>query len=278
MLGWKPFSVVILLLSLSGCGAKFVYNNLDWLVLEYVDDYVTLTNDQESILEYRLQALAKWHRQTELPSYVEQIETLRNMPKSDLTADFILAQRKSIKQQIKAIIAQAAPDVYSLAIQATPEQEQEFLENFNEEQSKYLDKYLGLNDQETRELYAEKIGAGLDKWFGSITPKQQKIVNSWANEMEITTPEWRSYQTRILQTLERLFEKKSDTGYFQKTLMALLLEPESFYSEKLSQQIEKNMLISSEKIVLLLDVATDKQWAHYQGELKDLETLARDLM
>jgi len=278
MLGWKPFSIVILILSLSGCGAKFVYNNLDWLILEYVDDYVTLTNDQESILEFRLQALAKWHRQSELPSYVEQIETLRNMPKSELTADFILAQRVSIKQQIKAIVAQAAPDVYALAVQATPEQEQEFLENFNKEQSKHLDKYLGLNDQETRELYADRIGAGIDKWLGSVTPKQQEIVNSWANEMEITTPEWRSYQSRILQTLALLFEKKSDTGYFQKTLMALLLEPESFYSEKLSQQIEKNMIISSEKIVMLLDVATDKQWAHYQGELKDLETLARDLM
>ncbi|MBW3698298.1 DNA polymerase III subunit alpha [Vibrio sp. T187] len=274
----KRIFIVMLTLFLAGCGAKFMYNNMDWLVLEFVDDYVTLTNDQESIVESRLQSLVKWHRESELPIYIERIEALRNMKREEIDQSFILAQRKEIKQHIKKVVSEVAPDIYALASQATRKQEQEFIENFTENQSEYLEKYLGLSDAETRELYRDKIKSGLNKWLGSITPKQQVIVNEWSQSMEITTLGWRAYQSRILSTLNQLFEKKSDTHYFQQTLMALLLEPESFYSDELANQIETNMNLSSEFMVLILSTTTDKQWAHFQNELLELQQLAEGLI
>ena len=36
-------------LTFTGCGTKFVYNNLDWLLIEYLDDFVELTTEQEAL-------------------------------------------------------------------------------------------------------------------------------------------------------------------------------------------------------------------------------------
>ena len=38
---------ILLLVSVTGCSSKFAYNNLDWLVYWYVDDYIEFSDQQE---------------------------------------------------------------------------------------------------------------------------------------------------------------------------------------------------------------------------------------
>ena len=46
--------LLIGLLALTGCSSKFAYNNFDWLVYWYVDDYVELTNEQEDLFDVKI--------------------------------------------------------------------------------------------------------------------------------------------------------------------------------------------------------------------------------
>ena len=44
----KAFGFLLLCcLVLSACGIKLIYNRLDWVVPFYVDDYITLDEDQQ---------------------------------------------------------------------------------------------------------------------------------------------------------------------------------------------------------------------------------------
>ncbi|MGF1755812.1 DUF6279 family lipoprotein [Vibrio makurazakiensis] len=279
MMGLRKWLVTLVLGGvLMGCGTKFLYNNLDWVILEYIDDYVTLTRDQKTILESRLQVLTQWHRSSELPSYISQIQSIRSKRKSDLDQEFVLSQRQEITQHIKNIAAQIAPDVYAFALQATPKQEQEFIENFTSDQQEYLEKYSGLSDTETRQLYKERIESNVERWLGSVSTEQEVLIREWANGMEITTTDWGLYQEKVLSTLEQLFQNKANTSYFQHSFMTLFLEPESFYSSALAQKIQFNKQLSSNYIVQIISTSNEEQWQHYQEELKEIEDLLTDLL
>ncbi|MFV8386495.1 hypothetical protein ACNO5E_20550, partial [Vibrio parahaemolyticus] len=44
--------VFLLVILLAGCTKKFLlYSNIDWFVIEYLDDYVSLNDEQETLLE-----------------------------------------------------------------------------------------------------------------------------------------------------------------------------------------------------------------------------------
>ena len=57
--------ILISILVLAGCAKKFLYSNLDWVVIEYLDDYVSLDREQEALLEERILLLADWHKEEE---------------------------------------------------------------------------------------------------------------------------------------------------------------------------------------------------------------------
>ncbi len=64
--------IAALFLVLTACsGTTLVYNRLDTILPWYVDDYVDLDNPQQQLLDQTLQPFLRWHRQQELPRYVE---------------------------------------------------------------------------------------------------------------------------------------------------------------------------------------------------------------
>ena len=50
----------------TACSNKFFYNQLDWLIPWYVDDYVDLTLVQKENLDKQVEMLLQWHRGEEL--------------------------------------------------------------------------------------------------------------------------------------------------------------------------------------------------------------------
>lgn len=128
-----PSMKCILLISLCcllyGCSNSFVYNNLDWISEWVIDDYIDLNNQQESLLEDRLDAIHLWHRQQELPKYRSQLEQLSQQLKTPpLSYQEVLQQviqieshgqrlRTHISAEIAKIVPQlSAPQISALFI------------------------------------------------------------------------------------------------------------------------------------------------------------------
>ena len=61
---------------LGGCSTKFAYNNIDWLIYWYIDDYIELTPKQEQAFDEKLSGWLEWHKQQELPQYLSHIDEL----------------------------------------------------------------------------------------------------------------------------------------------------------------------------------------------------------
>ena len=255
-----------------GCGTKFAYNNISWFAVSYIEDFVSLSNSQESELEARLDSLQAWHKETQLPLYIEQLQVLQNMRRSELNSAFIVEQSEQIKSHIRTIVNKFSPDIYALSMQLNPKQDREFLSNFRKKQQEFYEERLSLNDDDSRERYRERIEERLERWLGSVSKEQKQIIATWSQEWINTNDNWREYQNNIYEDLTLLMEKKSDLHISQPIIMKLLLNNESYYPDGLEPQLNKNMQTSAKFLVNIAAVSSDKQWSYFMNELESLES------
>ncbi|RPF24216.1 DUF6279 family lipoprotein [Vibrio crassostreae] len=256
----------------AGCGTKFAYNNISWFAVSYIEDFVSLSNSQESELEARLDSLQAWHKETQLPLYISQLEAIQSITRPDMNSAFIVDQSEQIKNHIRAIVNEFAPDVYALSMQLSPKQDSEFLKNFREKQQHYYEERLSLNDEDSRERYRNRIEERLERWLGSVSKQQKQIIYIWSQEWINTNASWREYQNNTYQDLTILMEKKSDLHIAQPIIMKLLLNNESYYPDGLESQLNKNMQTSAKFLVDIASVSSDKQWSYFMNELESLES------
>jgi len=260
-----------------GCGTKFAYNNISWFAVSYIEDFVSLSNSQESELEARLDSLQAWHKQTQLPLYIEQLQVLQNINRSELSPAFVVEQSEQIKNHIRSIVNKFSPDIYALSMQLSPKQDREFLTNFRKKQQEFYKERFSLNDDDSRERYRERIEERLERWLGSVSKEQKQIIMTWSQEWINTNDNWREYQNNTYQELTLLMEKKSDLHIAQPIIMKLLLNNESYYPDDLESHLNKNMQTSAKFLVNIAAVSSDKQWSYFMNELESLESILMTL-
>ena len=264
--------VILVCFLFAGCGTKFAYNNISWFAVSYIEDFVSLSNSQESELEARLDSLQVWHKETQLPLYISQLEVIQSIARADMNSAFIVDQSEQIKNHIRAIVNKFAPDVYALSMQLSPKQDSEFLQNFREKQQDYYEGRLSLNDEDSRDRYRNRIEERLERWLGSVSKEQKQIIYTWSQEWVNTNDNWRQYQNNTYQDLTTLMEKKSDLHIAQPIIMNLLLNNEAYYPDELESKLNKNMQTSAKFLVDIAATSSDKQWSYFMNELESLKS------
>ncbi|MCG9628253.1 DUF6279 family lipoprotein [Vibrio mediterranei] len=277
--GWvKSFGLFVSLLIVTGCTTKFLYSNLDWFIVDYIDDYVTLEDGQEEILTERILVLGDWHKSNELPRYLQQLTDIRNKDPKTVDAEYVSLQMEQVRQHTKRLVAQITPDLYALTQQMTDKQVKELLENLEQKDDKFIKKYQGLQDEDVRLIYQQRIEENLERWFGPLTEQQETLASRWANEMDVTVFDWQAHRQKMQHFMRQLLNRRSDLGYFQPEFQRFLNDSESFYSEKLKLKIANNRLVAEKYIALALNSVTEKQHQHLIEEIDGWRDIASDLM
>ncbi|ANQ24881.1 hypothetical protein BA893_18950 [Vibrio natriegens] len=270
--------ILISIFVLAGCTKKFFYNNLDWFVLEYLDDYVTLNQEQESLLEERLLFLAEWHKQEELPRYVDHLKEMETMTEEDITLNYLQQSRERFREHYNRIISKVAPELFSLSLLLTPQQQREFLLNVQKDYKKRNAKYADKTEKEVRKIVFENTEEWVTEWIGELNGEQQRYVTQFSNQVILNSPLWRNYRASIYQELEYMFDNKSNSVIYQKVFMQLMFEPESFYSDQLSQNMDHNLALVDQLTLSLSKSMTEMQWNHFRGEVAQWRELAQELL
>lgn len=118
----------------------------------------------------------------------------------------------------------------------------------------------------------------MTEWIGELNDDQQRYVTQFSNQVILNSPLWRNYRASIYQELEYMFDNKSNSVIYQKVFMQLMFEPESFYSDQLSQNMDHNLALVDELTLSLSKSMTEKQWNHFRGEVAQWRELAQELL
>jgi hypothetical protein len=272
---FKTYTVCLLAVLLTACSNTFIYNQLDWLIPWYVDDYVDLTRDQKQSLKLRVDALLRWHRGDELASYIAILDRIEADLGGPLTAEDVEAWANLTLAAYERIEARILPVAFELGGKLSDEQMAEFIANLERGQRELEEEYLERSDEEYVEEAWESLADNLDDFLGRLTPEQNALIETAASSLMRFDAAWLEERARWLETLSDLL--KREPGW-QEAVMGALDARDRNRTEAYRSAYAHNAVIINDTIAQVLNVRTEKQTRRLQGELDDFRRDLRKLI
>ncbi|NVJ51711.1 MAG: hypothetical protein HWE11_15075 [Gammaproteobacteria bacterium] len=265
----RRLSIILLaVLLLTGCGIKFWYNRIDWIVPWFMDDFVELTDGQEDRLEQILIAQTKWHRQQELPRYIAFLTAVRQDVEQQAVAQNYQTRRQQISVFYETLLAQLAPDAASLMAQLTPEQANAMLTTLAKQDKERMEEYSELSAAERVVEIEENLRDSLRDWVGRLTSSQRALVKEWAAAIKDTTEQRMIYRKAWREAMAFELEVAALDNN-QQGLEQLITNGQQFQSETLRQLYQHNAAQSERFLIALYESLSARQKQKLINRLND---------
>ncbi len=219
--------MLLLGLVLQGCNAvKIAYNQAPTLAYLYLDSYIDFNDVQSTQVKNDLTHMHVWHRQTQLPAYIDLLQKMQQKMPQDITASQACEVFADIRQKALTMTDYAEPATLSLAATLTPKQLDAMQRKFAKGNSSWREDYLEGSAKDVfdkRQKSAIKRGEML---YGSINDRQRSLIGQQIERSQFKAAQ--SYAERqrrqkdILQTLAKVMASPQDTATVQKDMRSLL--------------------------------------------------------
>lgn len=274
----KWLLIVFASLSIMGCSSKLAYDNLDWLIYWYMDDYVELSDHQEDRFDAYLARWIDWHRSKELPAYQEQLQQLRAHIKNDaLDKQTIAYHLEQARQHVETLRVKLAPDLAELASELTDEQVIYLFAALEKENREEEEEILERRDKSAAELkedLIEQVEEEFEDRMGDLTDTQERIIGRYAPQFQRSGLLWIEYRRAIQNAARRLFIQRDDKARFVDKMTRLMMEPDAYRSQEYLALRESNRALSLELTTELVQTLNADQKAHLLDKVDNwLETI-----
>ena len=267
-----------LVLAVSGgaCSrVQILYDQLDRLILLYVERYVELSADQKDFLYARVDALKRWHCAGELDAYSRTLREIgADFRSGRVTPERVRIHANAIEGYWDAIFTKATPALAGLLARLSPEQVEELFASLEERNAESAEQLAEESPEEIAERYEEHATEGLERWLGSLTPAQEALVVTWSREFRplgaVGLAERRRWQAGIRALLER---RGHDNGTTRAQLRAFLRELQDSRSKEQSELIAHNKALTYRMVARVAESTSSEQIAHLD---RAIESLSRD--
>lgn len=278
----KKIIILCLVLFISGCSTKFVYKNIDWLAYWYLDDYIELNNEQKEVFDVKLNEWLAWHKQNELPKYIDHIAELStDVFDQQLSLERIQYHQDKAQAHWKRLRARVVPDAVEMSPMLTDEQVTYLFAALEKRNLEREEEIQERNEQIPEKRAKKRLKNSLkdaQTWLGKLTEEQERLIENTLPQFYSNSPLWLEY-TRAYQNELRLLFAKSDRGTsFKMALQDLLLNPEQFRSEELVDRNKSNAELYKNMLLTMMVLSTEKQRTHFVEEVAEYKEDFVDLL
>jgi len=217
--GVKVIAVIaVAALILTGCSStKLAYQYVDWGIVWWVDDYIPMTDEQETQLGKDILALRDWHCSTELPRYSEWLSELkRDVRSGNLGRSTVFYHQEQLFSFLSPLADRAKPAVTRLLSSLSDGQVRELADNMAESQAELEDEFLAEDPKQTRQARAERTMERVERWLGSLNDTQTGIVKQWSDNRGRQTEIWLEGRQNWQQAFLGALEQRKAEGFAGK--------------------------------------------------------------
>lgn len=271
----KKIATLLCVLLLGGCSTKFAYNNIDWLVYWYLDDYVVLNDTQEAQFDVMLANWIIWHKKEELPRYQLQLnEIIDDVKNRNITHERVAYHREKARTHWERARGHVAPDLVALGKTLDEEQIVYLFASLEKELKEDKEEMMEGSDdtpEERKQKWIDRNEDNITGWIGKLSVEQKEFIALFRERFESTGVLWLEYKRDYQQALRQTFAMQSRSLDFETRLLDLIRNPEQFRSEAFNQASDSNMQASSEYLVGLFERSSSKQLTKLMDEIDDLK-------
>ncbi len=232
--------VTFLLFALSGCAVKFIYNQLDWLIPWYLDDYVTLDPLQELQFDAQLESYLNWHRRQQLPVYAEFLEWVADAAEDGLDLTEIEQIQLRTEGFTGQLFSRLGPSLATLFKTLTDEQIEEMYVNFARENDKYRKKYIEEKEIKQRYKRAKDVSKFIQRWTGPLEEAQQDKISQWSRQYKLMGEEFLQSRQNWQLRLKDVLQQRHDGDQFERLLNDLFANRGLGRSDQFKQKLDHN--------------------------------------
>lgn len=261
--------ILALLLVLSGCGTRFIYNRLDTLARWELESYVSLSESQERFVRERLAAQLSWHRHTELPRYIAWMKELDTDLASGIDRAVLDKHFERFYEFRQTLAKHFLPDITTFLESLSDEQIQELFEALEEDNQDYADDYVNLPADRLLKKRMKSMTSTLRDWIGTLNDSERTLLTGWAREVLLASAEQLAYQRAWQKELREALAYRQDKERFAARMTTLFIEPETLRTPEFQTKVEHNIDRFRTFLVALHAGLTDKQRAKLHRQLND---------
>jgi hypothetical protein len=281
MIKIKPTLLCILLAALiSGCSFRFVYNHLDWWTNWYLDDYVTLNEQQQQRFDVEFEQLHLWHRTTQLPIYAQQLKTLKTALNDQINEQQVSDNLAQFIQHWQNFLMATEQRLQPLAFNLSSKQKQQLLEALKEANQESIDDDEALSEQEWQEERSDDQKDQLKAWFGKLTTEQKSQVTLMSKNFQRSFEPRMAYRQRWTHQFAELLNGDLPDHQFKFEFYRLFVNGRSLRDEKFNAIAANNNQVFAEIFVYMISTANKKQRKRINKKLDkvigDVEYLIND--
>lgn len=224
-------TLVVISLLLGSCSTfQFLYNQLDWILLNRADHYVDLNSSQRAALENDVAALQEWHRNTQLTRYVALLEELSIRTQKPLTDTDFIWMEEEMRALYFPLMERAIPPIARLLSTLDDEQIEYLKEQLDEDlEEKY--EYMQYSQAKRLEYRIDNAIDQFEGGYGDLDNQQERLIISHVTKSTDTGNLTRTHRMLVNQQLLTLLSKHPSQQEVESHLRVIWLYPERNYTE-----------------------------------------------
>ena len=202
----RIIAVLALTAVLVACSAvKAVYSQAPELAYWYLDGYVDFNGAQSLQVKADLNKLQSWHRQTQLPAYIEILQKLQQRLPSNVSAAESCEIYTDVRGRLMAVSSQMEPTAAAIASTINASQLKQMETRFAKSNTEYREDFLEGTPQEKQGKRVKKAVKRAEMLYGDLQEEQlaaiaQSVDRSRFNPV-LAFGEWQRRQQDVLQTV-----------------------------------------------------------------------------
>ena len=264
---------------LAGCSAtRVVYNQLDWVVVWYLNGFFSLHEAQEAQLREAVQNNLEWHRTTQLGRYAQFARRVHGDLDGEITREMLDGYYQAAIGFYDAALMRALPDVSAFFLALDQEQIDEFLENLDEHNEELWEEWAGETQEERAERREKQAIRGMKRVFGRLNGEQKKLIRAHAGRLHDVSAVWMESRRQWQVDFHALMSDRPQEPEFTRRLTILLLDPNREDPADYRELVAENRETMFAMTLAMIDSLSDRQRERLRQRLlrfaRDFEILA----
>jgi hypothetical protein len=183
----RIISLATLIISVQGCSTvRLAYNQAPLAAYWYLGDFVDFSEEQKPAVKVALNELHQWHRQTQLPAYIETLQKMQRQMTEPLTparaCEFYQEVQDRLMMSLEGAVRldQSPAASFNLQKLATLDRNQllNMERKFAKSNVKYREDYLSGSPRQVAERRLEKAVSRTESLYGKLDERQQALLKT----------------------------------------------------------------------------------------------------
>lgn len=208
---WLP--IVALCLLLAACSStRLGYDAMPMWLGWQLDRYLGLDSEQRELASARIEALHRWHRQTQLPAYTAFLASVQSRLGGSIGAEEISRWREDALAAWAPLAERMAPDVAALALTLRPAQLERMARRFEESNRDERRKLLPDTAERREAARADRVLERVRFFVGDLSSRQEREIRALAVALPPSEADWlaerEARQKAVLDVLGRIVRER----------------------------------------------------------------------